>query len=49
MAQTLVGVLVRLIFSTKDRANGIRPEIESELIQFLSKPGVEHGERTIWR
>ena len=37
MAQTLVRVLVHLIFSTKDRANVIRPEVESELIQFLTQ------------
>ena len=31
MAQTLVRVLVHLIFSTKGRANLISPEVESEL------------------
>ena len=36
-------------FSTKDRANVIRPDVESELIQFLRKHGVEYDERYIWR
>jgi hypothetical protein len=49
MAQTLVRFLVRLIFSTKDRANVIRPDVESELIQFLRKHGVEYDERYIPR
>jgi hypothetical protein len=41
MAQTLVRLLVHLIFSTKDRANVIRPDVEGELIQFLHKHGVD--------
>jgi hypothetical protein len=45
--KTLVNVLVLLTLSTIDRANVIWTEVESELIQFLSKPGVEHGERYI--
>ena len=36
MAQTLVRVLVHLIFSTKERANLIRPEVESELHRYLT-------------
>jgi hypothetical protein len=38
-----------LIFSTKDRATVIRPDVDSELIQFLRKHGVEYDERYIWR
>jgi hypothetical protein len=49
MAQTLVRVLVHLILSTKDRANLIRTKVESELIEFLRKRGVEYDERYIWR
>ena len=37
MAQTLVRVLVHVIFSTKDRANLIRPDIESELHRYLAR------------
>jgi putative transposase len=36
MAQTLVRVLVHLIFSTKDRANVILPGVESELHTYLA-------------
>ena len=36
MAQTLVRVLVHLIFSTKDRADVIRPDVESELHAYLA-------------
>ena len=36
MAQTLVRVLVHLVFSTKDRANLIVPAIESELHTYLA-------------
>jgi putative transposase len=36
MAQTLVRVLVHLIFSTKDRANVILPDVESELHTYLA-------------
>jgi hypothetical protein len=49
MAQALFRVLAHLIFSSKDRANLIRPDVESELIQFLRKHGVEYDERYIWR
>jgi hypothetical protein len=31
---TLIRLLVYLIFSTKDRADGIRPDVESQLINF---------------
>ena len=31
MAQTLVRILVRLVFSTKDRCDLIRPEVEGEV------------------
>ena len=36
MAQTLVRLLVHLIFSTKERANLIRPDVESELHAYLA-------------
>jgi putative transposase len=36
MAQTLVRVLVHLIFSTKDRAPLIGPDVESELHTYLA-------------
>jgi putative transposase len=36
MAQTLVRVLVHLIFSTKERANLVRPDVESELHSYLA-------------
>jgi len=36
VAQTLVRVLVHLIFSTKGRANLIFPEVESELHAYLA-------------
>ena len=36
MAQTLVRVLVHLIFSTKERANLIQPEVEAELCAYLA-------------
>jgi putative transposase len=36
MAQTLVRILVHLIFSTKDRTNLIRPDIEGELHAYLA-------------
>ena len=36
MAQILVRILVHLIFSTKDRCDLIRPEVESELHQYLA-------------
>jgi putative transposase len=35
MAQTLVSLYVHVIFSTKNRANMISPEIESELWSYL--------------
>lgn len=36
MAQTLVRTVVHVIFSTKDRANLIKPEIESDLYAYLA-------------
>jgi len=36
MAQTLARVLVHLIFSTKERANLIRPDVEKELHAYLA-------------
>jgi putative transposase len=36
MAQTLVRILVHLVFSIKDRCDLIRPEIESELHRYLA-------------
>jgi REP element-mobilizing transposase RayT len=41
MAQTLVRVLVHLIFSTKGHANLISPEVESELHAYLA--GIANG------
>jgi len=35
MAQTLVSLMVHVIFSTKDRANLITPEIEPELFAYM--------------
>ncbi len=36
MAQTLVSLLVHVVFSTKHRANLIRPEIEPELFAYVA-------------
>ncbi len=36
MAQTLVSLLVHVIFSTKDRQNLIEPEIEPELFAYMA-------------
>jgi len=36
MAQTLVSLLVHIIFSTKNRANLITPAIEPELYKYIS-------------
>ena len=36
MAQTLVSLLVDLVFSTKNRANLITPEIEPDLYKYIS-------------
>jgi putative transposase len=36
MAQTLVSLLVHIIFSTKHRADLIEPEIESELFAYMA-------------
>jgi REP element-mobilizing transposase RayT len=36
VAQTLVRILVHLIFSTKDRTNLIQPDVESELHAYLA-------------
>ena len=36
MAQTLVSLLVHLVFSTKHRADLITPEVEPELFAYLS-------------
>ncbi len=39
MARTLVRVLVQLISSTKERADVIRPDVESKLINFCANMG----------
>jgi hypothetical protein len=49
MAQTRVRVLLYLIFSTKDRANVMRLDLESEPIQFLHKHGVQYDDGHLWR
>jgi REP element-mobilizing transposase RayT len=36
MAQTLVKLLVHIVFSTKDRRNSITPEIEPELFAYMA-------------
>ena len=36
MAQTLVSLLVHIVFSTKNRANLITPEIEPELFPYMT-------------
>jgi REP element-mobilizing transposase RayT len=36
MAQTLVSLLVHVVFSTKHRADYIRPEIEHEMFAFMA-------------
>jgi REP element-mobilizing transposase RayT len=36
MAQTLVSLLVHLVFSTKNRANLITPDIEPDLYKYIS-------------
>jgi REP element-mobilizing transposase RayT len=36
MAQTLVSLLVHVVFSTKNRANLITPEIEPDLYKYIS-------------
>lgn len=36
MAQTLVSLLVHIVFSTKNRANLITPEIEPDLYQYMA-------------
>jgi REP-associated tyrosine transposase len=36
MAQTLVSLLVHVVFSTKHRADLIKPEIEQELFAFMA-------------
>jgi hypothetical protein len=49
MAPTLVRVLVNGSFRRQDRADVIRPDVESEVIQLLRKHGVEFDERYISR
>jgi hypothetical protein len=36
MAQTLVSLLVHIVFSTRNRANLIAPEIEADLYKYIS-------------
>jgi hypothetical protein len=58
MAQTLVSLLVHVIFSTKNRQFLITPEIQKEhhrtrsfkeeLLRFLNEYGIEFDERYLW-
>ncbi len=36
MAQTLVSLMVHIVFSTKGRRHNIRPEVEPELYRYMS-------------
>jgi REP element-mobilizing transposase RayT len=47
MAQTLVSLLVHLVFSTKHRADLITPEIEPELFAYLSAILNKHESRCL--
>jgi putative transposase len=47
MAQTLVSLLVHLVFSTKNRADLITPEIESDLYAYLSGIMKNHDSRCL--
>ena len=44
MAQTLVSLLVHVIFSTKDRVDLITPEIEPELFAYMG--GILHNHKS---
>ena len=47
MAQTLVSLLVHVIFSTKHRADLIRPEIEPELFAYIGGILKNHESRLL--
>jgi len=47
MPQSLVQVLVHVVFSTKDRAKLITPEIEAKLYGYISGIIENHGARMI--
>src|SRR3954462_15300948 len=36
MARTLIEIYLHIVFSTKDRANSIHPEIEAELHRYMA-------------
>ena len=47
MSQTLVSLLVHLVFSTKNRADLITPEIEPDLFAYLSATLKNHESRRL--
>lgn len=47
MAQTLVSLLVHVVFSTKHRADSIRPEIEHEMFAFMAGILTNKGSRLL--
>lgn len=47
MSQTLVSLLVHLVFSTKNRANLITPEIEPDLFAYTSATLKNHESRCL--
>ena len=47
MAQTLVALLVHVVFSTKNRANLIAPDVETELYSYVGGILRERGSRLI--
>ncbi len=47
MAQTMVSLLVHVVFSTKHRAPFIIPEIEPELFAYISGVLKNHGSRCL--
>jgi REP element-mobilizing transposase RayT len=47
MAQTLVALLVHVVFSTKNRANLIAPEVETEVYSYVGGILKGRGSRLI--
>jgi REP element-mobilizing transposase RayT len=47
MAQTLVSLLIHIVFSTKNRARFIKPEIEPELYPYMSQVASNQGSRCL--
>lgn len=43
MPQSLSKILLHIIFSTKNREDFIRPEIENELYAYMASIGNEYG------